>query len=43
MMTPPIAITLINDSNRDPRRLRKYRHAMANSSRLIPASTWERE
>ena len=40
--TPPIAITLISDSSFDPRRLRRYRHAMPSSSRLIRGASWER-
>ncbi len=31
--TPPMAMTLMKDNRRDPRRLRRYRHAIANSSR----------
>ena len=41
--TPTIAITLISDSSFDPRRLRRYRHAIASSSEFIPVASSETE
>ena len=32
-ITPPVAMTVINDSRRDERRLRRYRNAIRASSR----------
>ena len=41
--TPAIAMTLMNDNNFDPRRLRKYLQAIASSRRVIPVGGSERE
>ena len=41
--TPTIAMTLMNDSSFDPRRLRRYRQAIESSRELIPVSLSERE
>src|SRR3954465_2673925 len=39
--TPPIAMILISESSLEPRLLRRYRHAICNSSLLTPASSLE--